>query len=195
MGLNWSVHKIYWGSVQFQCPSRSWQWTSINNIRQVMQLDGIQTSLSLLFTPVLFPKSVWQNILCVRHNVLSWKIWGLPRIMKNNAVMSKMHTVWILISWIYFEKKFSELLTSESPIRLLNLSCTSFWFFWPFIYSSWRCDRKQVERERGGVTRSIGPQARARTWGCCSGDKASVHGKSALPPELKGNPILKVLTA
>ena len=38
--------------------------------------------------------------------------------------------------------------------------------------------------ERGGVTSSKGPQARTWTWGCCSEDKASVHGTPALPTEL-----------
>ena len=40
--------------------------------------------------------------------------------------------------------------------------------------------------ERGGVTRSKGPQARTRIQVRCSKDKASVHRMPALPSELDG---------
>ena len=65
-----------------------------------------------------------------------------------------------------------------------------FWlFFWPLHGV---IDRTASEMTRNndevGTTRSKGPQARTPTWGCCSEDKASVHGTPALPSELMGAP-------
>ena len=47
--------------------------------------------------------------------------------------------------------------------------------------------RQESGWERGGVTHSKEPQARTRTWGCCSVD---TQGTLALPTELNGAPFL-----
>lgn len=47
----------------------------------------------------------------------------------------------------------------------------------------------QALASRGGVTRSKGLQAGTRTCGLCSMDKASVHGRPALPTKLNEAPV------
>ena len=47
-----------------------------------------------------------------------------------------------------------------------------------------RDDRKQDERERGGMVCSKGPQVELETPGLCSEDTAPIHGTHALQTEL-----------
>ena len=62
-------------------------------------------------------------------------------------------------------------------------------FCWPlcgFIDST-----AETGWERRGITCKKEPQAGTRTQGCCSKDKAFVHGMPALPAELNGAPRFK----
>ena len=60
-------------------------------------------------------------------------------------------------------------------------------FFWPFMAL---LTEQRKKDERGGVTRSKGPQAGSRNQVCCSKDKASVHGTATLPTELNSTHII-----
>lgn len=101
------------GSVLFKCPCKPWQWARRHNTRTLTlkQLIGIQLSLNVLFTPVLF---------------LLWHVWNveIPFSFSHPALSSTQLAPIKKPLRLYYNllNKYLSTVSAKKIILILNLS-------------------------------------------------------------------------